>query len=162
MSDGIGQELLFFLKAALTGIGLLAAYDIFRIFRRILRHGAIGVAVEDFVYWFCSGFIIFYILLKENNGRIRWFFVAGIVCGMVLYNISISQYVVRFLSFIIKKVLDVAWKYLVIISKPIRFIVKKLAYVTKRNMQFSKLIGRNIKKGLKSVRKAVKIGLVKK
>lgn len=162
MSDGIGQESLFFLKAALTGIGLLAAYDIFRIFRRVLRHGAIGVAVEDFVYWFCSGFVIFYILLRENNGRIRWFFVAGIVCGMVLYNVSISQYVVKFSSFFINKILYVVWKIILIISKPIRFIVKKLAHVTKKYAQLGKLIGKKMKKRLKNVRKAVKIGLVKK
>lgn len=162
MSDGIGQELFFFLKAALTGIGLLAVYDVFRIFRRILRHGTIGVAVEDFVYWFCSGFIIFYILLRENNGRIRWFFVAGIVCGMVLYNVSISQYVVKFLSFFIKKVLDIVWKIMLTISKPFRFLMKKLAHVTKKNAQFGKLIGKNMKKRLKNVRKAVKIGFIKK
>lgn len=162
MSKEINGELFFFLQAALTGMLLLAAYDVLRIFRRIIKHGSIGVAVEDFIYWFCSSFIIFFVLLKENDGKIRWFFIAGIVTGMLIYNVSISQYIVKFISFIINKILYVVRKVLGFFLRPFRFFIKKLVQVTKRVRRFGRKIGKIIKNGLKKLIKTVKISFIKK
>lgn len=44
-------EAVFLGISVLVGMGLFLLYDIFRIFRRIVPHGAIWIGVEDFCYW---------------------------------------------------------------------------------------------------------------
>lgn len=162
MSKEISGEMFFFLQAALTGIILLAAYDVLRIFRRIIKHGSIAVAIEDFIYWFCSSFIMFFVLLKENDGKIRWFFIAGIVTGMLIYNISISRYVVRFITYIISKILHIVNKVLGIILKPVAFLIKKLVQVAKQGNRRGRKFRKKIKNTLKKMIKTVKISFIKK
>ena len=50
VSEGIFTEAVFLGISVLVGMGLFLLYDIFRIFRRIVPHGAIWIGVEDFCY----------------------------------------------------------------------------------------------------------------
>ena len=66
-STGIAGELRFFGLALLRGIWILAFYDMIRIFRRLVPHGLLWVAVEDLFYWIGTAFLIFHLLYKENE-----------------------------------------------------------------------------------------------
>jgi len=151
MSETIIVELDFFLYAALTGIILSAVYDIFRILRRVYAHGIFWIAIEDFFYWLGSALFISYILLKENNGTIRWYFVLAIPLGMLVYNLTISQYLVDIISKICTTIQHIVDKTLKLLFKPLVFFWKK-----------TKFFRKNIRKALKNCCKTIKIGLKKK
>lgn len=151
MSTTISGEFDFFLYAAITGVILSAIYDIFRIIRRIHPHGTILVALEDIVYWIGSALCISYILLLENDGIIRWFFILGLLLGMLLYNLTISRYLVCFFSRTIRYILDIVHKVLKIVFHPLIFLYNK-----------NKKILKKVKKALKNHLKTIRIGLCKK
>ena len=127
VSSDIGLELSFFFHAILTGVLLLLLYDGIRIFRRVCRHKVFFVNMEDFLYWIASSIIIFVVLVKENNGIIRWFFVLGMFIGMLIYHFSVSHYFVTSISFLIKKTLHLVSVVLGVVLKPIRLVVNFLA-----------------------------------
>lgn len=59
MSAYMTGELLLFVRAFWNGALLLLAYDVFRILRRVLRHGKVLTALEDFIYWlFCTFWLL--------------------------------------------------------------------------------------------------------
>lgn len=155
MSETILDELYFFLHAALTGIVLSAVYDVFRILRRVHTHGWVLIAIEDFFYWIGSALYITMILMKDNNGIIRWFFVIGILMGMIIYNITISQHLVGILSKIINKALNIVQKALKVLLMPVRFLLITSKKITRKS-------GKILKKPLKKCYKTIRIGLSRK
>ncbi len=125
VSDGIHQELVFLLISFALGEGLVMLYDVFRIFRKIVPHGVIWISVEDVLYWIVAALLIFGMIFQENDGLIRGFAIGGILLGMLFFNHFVSPFLIRSISSILKKILEI------------------------------------LKKGLKKVREAVKIGLCK-
>lgn len=79
------MELQFFFRAFVWGILMMVLYDLIRIFRRLIRHSVLAVAVEDVLYWIVCGILIFRMLYLENSGAIRGFAIAAVVLGMILY-----------------------------------------------------------------------------
>lgn len=125
VSDGIHQELGFLLISFALGEGLVMLYDVFRIFRKVVPHGVIWISVEDVLYWIVAALLIFGMIFQENDGLIRGFAIGGILLGMLFFNHFVSPFLIRSISGILKKILEI------------------------------------LKKGLKKVREAVKIGLCK-
>lgn len=125
VSDGIHQELVFLLISFALGEGLVMLYDVFRIFRKVVPHGVIWISVEDVLYWIVAALLIFGMIFQENDGLIRGFAIGGILLGMLFFNHFVSPFLIRGISGILKKILEI------------------------------------LKKGLKKVREAVKIGLCK-
>ena len=78
VSEGIFTEAVFLGISVLVGMGLFLLYDIFRIFRRIVPHGAIWIGVEDFCYWLLCTAAVFLMLYQENDG-IRGFAIGGVI-----------------------------------------------------------------------------------
>ncbi len=132
ISFGIGIEAHLFTYAALTGVFLIVVYDMLRIFRRVCPHGVIWIAVEDFFYWLFSSIVIFGVLLKENNGIFRWFFVAGMLLGMVVYYLCVGRYFVIVIAMLINKILDIVKKVFLILWKPVWKVVIFLAKPVKK------------------------------
>lgn len=120
MSDSIIQEVEFLVSSFLTGVLILILYDILRIFRRVVIHSVGAVGVEDFIYWMLVTFFIFSMLFRENNGAIRWFSVVGIFLGMVLYNVTVSLFFVKYVSLVFIKIKKIIEKILQFILKPIK------------------------------------------
>lgn len=82
MSEVVRQEVLFFAASVLTGVGLLIFYDVFRIFRKVVRHSTLAVSLEDMIYWCAVAFIIFGMIFKENDGILRGYAFVGILVGV--------------------------------------------------------------------------------
>lgn len=162
MSEAIMAELSFFLHAALTGIVLSIVYDVFRILRRVRTHGWFAIAVEDFIYWIGSAIYISFVLMKDNNGIIRWFFVLGILIGMVVYNITISQYLVGILSKTINKILNIVENILKVLLKPVCFLWIRTKKIMVKGGKIGGKFRKKTKKALKNCYKTIRIGLSKK
>ncbi len=98
MSESIIKELDFLGASVLTGAFILVLYDVLRIFRRVISHSQGAIGLEDFLYWLAITFFIFSMLFHKNNGAVRWFAVLGIFLGMVLYNVTLSPFLVKYLA----------------------------------------------------------------
>ena len=127
----------------LFGIALMLLYDVFRILRHIVAHGTAWLAIEDVFYWFICAIGMFALLYQENDGLLRWFVLAGAALGMLFENAVISPFVVRLFVKIFQTWLNFFRKIFGVFAKP-----------AKKNYIF-------LKKRLKKLKKAIKIGVSK-
>lgn len=95
VSETIGHEAYFLGISILVGAALFLLYDFLRIFRRIIPHGTLWIAVEDILYWFIYTGVVFVMLYRENDGMVRGFAIGGLAFGMLLYFFLLSRFVVR-------------------------------------------------------------------
>ena len=100
MSEAIYAEFRLFAGSLAVGLGFMAVYDGLRIFRTFFPHGVFWTGMEDVLYWIGSGISTFLLLLEQNDGILRWYAVAGVFFGMLLYNATAS----RILLILLKKV----------------------------------------------------------
>lgn len=68
------------------GVGLMALYDVLRVFRLLVRHGWLWIGIEDFFYWTFSGFATFYLLYRENDGGLRFYAIGSVLLSMIIYD----------------------------------------------------------------------------
>ena len=72
------------MQAALAGNLVYLVYLAIRVFRRILRHNLFWISVEDALFWIAVGFYLFLEIYQTNNGKVRWYFVLGVLVGGIL------------------------------------------------------------------------------
>ena len=132
------QEALFWLHAILLGIGLMFEYDLLRIFRKFVRHRAFWIGAEDFFYWLFGAFFIFRLLYTHNHGVIRWFAVAGVFVGMLLYQRIASKWVIRLLTRVIGWTARVLHKPCAFLARTIRRVLRFLNNNRKKVTTFLK------------------------
>ena len=115
----------FLLHALLMGIFITFVYDLLRIFRRILSHNSFFVSLEDLGFWIYCGAEVFLLMYRESNGMLRWFAVLGALLGMALYKKLISPFFVRYVSWILGKMMKGIGKFLHFIFIPFEIFLKK-------------------------------------
>lgn len=91
MSITIQYEIQLLAASLAAGACLMALYDILRMFRMIIRHGALWTGIEDLLYWLITSAATFLLLFKQNDGILRSYAISGVLLGMVFYNVSISR-----------------------------------------------------------------------
>lgn len=143
VSETIAREGSLLLVSFLFGIALMLLYDVFRIFRHIVPHGTIWMALEDILYWITCAVGIFAMLYQENDGLLRWFVLGGVAIGMLMENSFISPRVIWIFVKILSAWLKLLGKIFHVMEKP----GKKLFLF--------------FRKELKKIEKAIKIGLSK-
>ncbi len=151
VSENIFHELDFFAVSFVLGILLVLVYDCLRIFRQLVRHGAVWISLEDLVYWIFTAFAVFSMLYQKNDGLIRGFSIGGVVLGMLLYNQLISRFIVRYIVLFLKKIIH-------IVKKTGRFIFAPFWKVSKAGKNLVKYL----KKRLKKMKNEIKMGITKK
>ena len=92
MLSGIGNEAGIFLYAALSGAVVLLGYNILRYVRKLIRHSMAAVGLEDLLFWIGSSGWMFHRIYVVSQGRIRWFFIAGMLAGAALSGIILSLF----------------------------------------------------------------------
>jgi spore cortex biosynthesis protein YabQ len=148
MNPAITIELQFFLLSILWGGLLLLAYDVLRIFRRLIKRGAILVAVEDLIFWLLASLFIFTMIFHNNNGIIRGFSIIGMILGIILYHFSISEWLVKSITKLIQTLLS-----------PINAAVKQIIRFVRFLWTLGKKGINNLLYRLKKNKKSVKITL---
>ena len=104
MSPGIHFEIRLLILGVAAGAGLMALYDLLRLFRALVPHGWLWVGVEDLLYWIFAGLAVFYLLYEENDGALRLYVIITIFLTMIVYD--------RLCSTILRKVLKKIRRYL--------------------------------------------------
>lgn len=100
MSITIRYEVQLLFGSLSLGICLMMIYDGLRLFRRLIRHKNFWTGVEDGLYWTLSSIVTFLLLFEQNDGVLRAYAIAGVLSGMMLYNISVS----KILHLLLKKI----------------------------------------------------------
>lgn len=132
MSQNIMNEVTFFAHSFLLGIVITFVYDGFVVLRRVIRHNLVMISLEDMIFWIACAIGVFYMLVEENNGILRWFAVFGATLGMLVYKESVSDLYVKMASTLILSVFRVIWRVTGFLLRPIRFLGKKLYHIMKK------------------------------
>lgn len=89
------KEVWLFSLSILYGVIILLFYDCFRVIRRLIPHSSVMIAIQDLFFWIVTGFSIFALLYRYNNGSIRGYCILGMGLGMLFYSIAISPFFVK-------------------------------------------------------------------
>lgn len=147
IGEVIREEAIFFCVSLLAGVGLVLVYDVFRILRRVIKHGIILIGIEDICFWILCTVTIFLLLYRENDGMLRFFAFIGILSGMGIYLALFSRFILRFFVWLFTGI----WRG---IKKTGHVVFGPFVKVLRKILLF-------LKKWLKKWYKAIKMGLCK-
>ena len=81
---------LFYLGTA-TGMVLSMFFDLFRAFRKIIKHGEWAVALEDMLFWLAASGSLFFLIQVFNKGILRFYIFLGCGLGAICYYLTITR-----------------------------------------------------------------------
>lgn len=126
-----------FIVFSLTGVVIGILFDFFRILRRSFKTSNIITYVEDVLFWILTGVLILYNIWYFNNGEIRIYMFLGIIMGLLIYMLTLSNIIVSLFSKILKmliRILEIPFKTIIsIFHKIITIIIKIFNKFTKKN-----------------------------
>lgn len=122
----MANENTFLIYALIMGIFITFVYDILRIFRRIFPHGKFLVSFEDLCFWLYCAIEVFLLMYHESDGTLRWFAVFGAMVGMFAYKKLVSPFFVKYVTFILQKIVDIIIKIGKVLCKPLWFVFLKI------------------------------------
>lgn len=85
-------------RSLAVGIVLMMIYDIFRLFRLLVKHSVWLIGVEDVIYWVFASFTVFGLFYLENDGALRFYMIGAVIFGMILYDRIVSTNFFRVLK----------------------------------------------------------------
>jgi spore cortex biosynthesis protein YabQ len=156
----LGQAKLF-LMAGTMGIGMIFVYDLLRIFRRVASHGTLWIAIEDMFFWVGCAFWLFHLMYQQNDGNIRGFVILGVLLGMLLYQTGCSRFVIRIGTAVLRALVSIIARLLRWLSAPFRYTGRLFVKAFGQTGRMCKKNHRFMKKRLKKIIRAVKIGVCK-
>ena len=119
-SDAVIHQSKMFLRAMLWGILFVAAYDCFRIFRRVIWHKMGWMAIEDLLFCVTGTVILYTLLFKYDYGAVRSYALFGISLGAAVYYFLVSRWFVDWFGRGLRIVFEKIMKFLSIMLKNIR------------------------------------------
>lgn len=157
----------FMLHALLMGVFITFVYDILRILRRVFPHKGFLVSLEDIIFWIYCAVKVFLLMYYESNGTLRWFAILGAIAGMLMYMKLVSPFLVKYVSLVLQKILEVIAKAAGFVLRPFvklgRRLKDRLVRAAKRRavkLQKKRELGhRFLKKKLTHLRKVLKINV---
>ena len=108
-------------KLQVSGILLTAIYDLLRVLRRIIPHNGLVIGTQDLLFWTASGLFLFRQIFLKCDGSIRSFAVLGTILGAVVYHMTVSTFLVDFLTGVLRIPVNGAV-----------FLIKRLLFLEKR------------------------------
>ena len=141
----VENQAYLFLVFSLTGIIIGIIYDIFRVLRKSFKTSDIITYFEDILFWIITGILILYNIWFFNNGEIRIFMFLGILIGILIYILILSN-ITRKILFLFFNILKKSINSIKFIFNPIILIItklyKKILHIITKNIEKF-----NIKKG---------------
>ena len=126
MVEFVRYQASLLLDSIFVGMVIMAIYDVFRLFRSIVKHARVARDMEDLIFWIISGFIIFSLVYSRNDGNIRWFIIAGVSLGMYIYYIAFGRFLVKYTGKYINKLINI------ILKKPFRKAIMSIRLIFER------------------------------
>ena len=79
-----------FLAAVVSGAIVRLVYQCIRCFRRIVSHTLAAIGAEDLIFWLGSAVYLFVQIYHTSDGSIRWYFLLGVVLGVILMSVFLN------------------------------------------------------------------------
>ena len=112
-------------------------------------------------FWVISAFVLFQFLYQEDDGKVRGFVILAMFLGMLLYGRLFSRGVVKGGTFLLQRLCGGARHFFRGIMKPVKIMVRPVGKCAQCLRRICKKRNRYVKKRLKKLWKAVKMGLYK-
>ena len=108
-----------FIMSVAVGIALTLSYDLLRVFRRVVSHNSILIAMEDVCFWLIWTYVTLECIHVYGDGVLHWYMagggffcgVFGILFGVVLFHYTISCTLLKSVNNILYKVKKSAKKH---------------------------------------------------
>lgn len=146
MSSDIVEELYFFLNSFFMGIMITFVYDMLIIFRNVIKHHHALISLEDMLFWIAFAISMFAMLYRENNGVPRWFAIAGVAVGMVLYKLTVSRWFIKLMTKLFTAVLKFLHKIVAFLRKPFVYMAGRLTKLSHKTGNSCRRAGRFCKR----------------
>lgn len=134
----VENQAYLFLVFSLTGVIIGLLFDLFRVLRKSLKTADIITYLEDILFWIFSGILILYNIWYFNDGEIRLFMFLGIIMGIMIYMLTLSNLFIKIFQTILStliKILAIPFKTIITIFRKIYQIIKS---IIKKNVKNSK------------------------
>lgn len=150
---GLSYQLILFFRSFGLGFLLGIVYDVFRTLRLIIA-GKRFVVVSDVLYCALCTLTVFSFILAFNDGVFRAYILVACLLGWLVYYFALGVLAVRAASAIVRAVRGAAKAVFRVLTKPFKFIERKIGGV------FVKAYG-NFKKNIRKTGKKLKFNLKK-
>lgn len=128
----ITQQLIYFCQSIFLGVISSFIFDFFKILRLSIKHNNIFIFIEDIIFFIILSLLTYNFMINISFGQIRIFILIGELIGFILYKFSISDFIVKSITYIIS-----------IISALFKLIFNFLLFPTyKFTIKFIKLLSK--------------------
>lgn len=148
----VENQAYLFLVFSLTGIFIGCLFDFFRILRKLFKTSNLITYIEDILFWILTGIIILYVIWYFNDGEIRLYLLLGLIMGIIIYILTISNIFLKIVFNILYKIK----KILTLILSPFFLFFSKIS------KNILKLLTNFVKKIKKMINLSNKRGNIKK
>lgn len=145
----INNQLLTFLLSIILGVVFCAFYDVFRALRKAGLNSFIATFIADIIYWIIIAFLTFLFLLARTGGEIRGYVLIAALIGFIVFRVTLSKLLFKFLSFIFCKTVKLLKQ---IHNVFYGFYDRFSVFLAKVSGKFAK----SSKRGLKNLKKLLK------
>lgn len=114
-----------FLSAVYVGIIMGVIYDFFRAIRYRAKPNRIVTGIMDLIFWLIVAVLAFMVFYYTNYGQIRFFNFIGMALGWLLYTITLSPWILKFIISIFKAIGKIFTVIIKIIAWPVRLLSKE-------------------------------------
>ncbi len=146
MYSSFNSQIQGFAISIIVGVLLGAFYDIFRIYRTVLRPEKRAVFFQDLFYMVCAAFVTFLLSLGVSYGEVRFYILCGEIIGCCLYFLTVGMVTIQVFRF----VTNVLHKYLIY---PVKRVFRKFFRWIHRRIE---ILCKNIKIAAGNQRKRLK------
>ena len=110
----------------IIGIIIGIIFDFFRIIRKTYKLKNNIIQIQDLIFWIISGIIVAYGIFKYSYGEIRAYLFLGIVLGIAMYILTISNKILEIGTKSLSIITEFFKRVIHIISIPFITIQKKI------------------------------------
>ena len=103
----VENQAYLFLVFSLTGIFIGCLFDMFRVLRKLFKTSDLITSIEDIIFWILTGIIILYVVWYFNDGEIRLYMLFGLIIGITIYALTISNIFLKILFNVFNKLKNI-------------------------------------------------------
>ncbi|WP_449241041.1 spore cortex biosynthesis protein YabQ [Desulfoscipio gibsoniae] len=85
MAEPVTSQFMVFLYTLLTGAMAGFLYDVYAGIGHVFKIKKMGTLLGDVLYWLCATILVYVLLLRYNQGEVRFFVLLGLCMGAVFY-----------------------------------------------------------------------------
>ena len=132
MSTFIYYQLYIFLATFYGGVVIGFMYDIYRIYRNMIKLNKIIAIIQDVLFWISISIVAISVLLYSSDGKLRGYSLIGFILGALLYNLLLSRIIVKTITKFLNTVKKIIYNVYLRMREIFRSIYKAIIYPCKK------------------------------